>query len=471
MNRKDFFETLLGLIDRFVSESERGSTRVSDYRDPGTLTELLRLDLPTVGRGESEVLAAADTYLNHCVRTAHPQFLNPLWGGFSLPGVAGELLSAASNTSMYTYEVAPVATLMEQKVVSTLLNMAGFGDGDGIFLTGGSNANLVAMLVARHHAFPAVRTHGWSQSAGQSPVALVSDQAHYSLGKAANVLGLGTANVIEVASDECGCMRPDSLDQAIRQAKLEGQTPFIVTATSGTTVLGAFDPIEPIAEICRKHGIWLHVDAAMGGPLLFSARHRHLLRGLNRADSVAWDFHKLLGLPLTCSVILLNQPHRLQPAVGSSDTEYLFHGGRDSRFDLGEKSLQCGRRVDILKLWLAWQYHGTDGWQRHIDHLIDLAAYAESRVNESDLLALAAPRQSVSVCFQVKPPTGTSVNDFTVAVRERLHRTGRVLVNYARLKDSRTVIRLVVANGAATTADIDRFFDQLSTTVAELSTH
>ncbi|MBD3333582.1 glutamate decarboxylase, partial [candidate division GN15 bacterium] len=221
--------------------------------------------------------------------------------------------------------------------------------------------------------------------------------------------------------------------------------------------------------VCDSHGVWFHVDAAMGGPMLFSEKYRELLHGLDRADSMAWDFHKLIGMPLVCSVVLLHEPHRLQPAVVSSDTEYLFHDGGDDRYDLGVKSLQCGRRVDILKLWLAWQYHGTLGWREKIEHLMDLAAHAEKKVRQSDSLVLAAPRQSISVCFQVKPPEEQGIDRFTIAVRNRLFKSGRALVNYTRLKDGRSVIRLVLANGDSTTEDIDTFFDLLETTIRELS--
>lgn len=469
MNRKDFFKALIGRIDSFVTESRSGQPKVIDFREPTDLAASLKLGLPQSGRGEEEVLTTADLYLRHCVRTAHPQFVNPLWAGFSTPGVAGELLAAATNTSIYTYEVAPVATLMEQKVIRTLLDMAGFNDGDGIFLTGGSNANLVAMLSARHHAFPDVRTRGLCDGTDQRPVIMISDQAHYSFGKAANVLGLGTANVIEVATDETGHMIPDALDQSLRQARNEGRAPFMVAATSGTTVIGAFDPLEEIGDICRNHDVWFHVDGALGGAMLFSDNYRHLLKGLQRADSMAWDFHKLLGMPLICSVLLLNGPHTLQPAVQSRDTEYLFHGGTDEGFDLGVKSLQCGRRVDVLKLWLAWQYHGTAGWQSRVEHLMNLAKHAESRVTTSDRLSLAVPRQSISVCFQVKPPHGLDIGRFTIDVRDRLYKTGRALVNYALLKDGRAVIRLVQANADVTTADIDCFFDKVEMTAGELA--
>ncbi|MBD3331489.1 hypothetical protein GF356_01460, partial [candidate division GN15 bacterium] len=250
MNRKDFFAELIELIDRYVDESQSGEARVVDFAEPQELTDRLSLKLPDSGRSDNEVLQEAAQYLRYCVKTAHPRFLNPLWAGFSLPGVAGELLSAATNTSIYTYEVAPVATLMEREVISTLLDMAGFGDGDGIFLTGGSNANLVAMLAARHHAFPKVRTYGLCEGTDQRPVVMISNQAHYSFGKAANVLGIGTANVVEVASDGEGRMIPEQLDTALAQARQEGKAPFMVAATSGTTVMGAFDPLDQLADVC-----------------------------------------------------------------------------------------------------------------------------------------------------------------------------------------------------------------------------
>ena len=175
-------------------------------------------------------------------------------------------------------------------------------------------------------------------------------------------------------------MRPEALDAAIYASKAEGAVPFFVGATAGTTVLGAFDPIEAIADICEQHGLWFHIDGAWGGSALMSDKLRHLLAGCERADSFAWDQHKMMGLPLVCSTILFRQRGLLAQMNHVGGSDYIFHE-TGVETDLGPLSLQCGRRVDALKLWLAWKDKGDAGWGRMVDSYMELADYLESKIS------------------------------------------------------------------------------------------
>jgi glutamate/tyrosine decarboxylase-like PLP-dependent enzyme len=421
-----------------------------------------RIDL---GLGEEGVpfeglFPILDDCLRYSVRTGHPQFQNQLYGGCDPAALVGDLFASALNTSMYTFEVAPVATLMELELIDRMNSLVGFESGEGIFCTGGSNANLLAALCARERAFPESKARGLHP--GLRPVIFVSDQAHYSFLKAANLLGLGTENVIEVATGGSGSMIPDALDRAIRHAREQGAHPLMVGATAGTTVLGAFDPLEPIASICRKHEVWMHADGAWGGPVLLSRRHRRLLQGAELADSFSWDAHKMMGVTLTCTAFLTRHRGALFRACGQDEDqgEYLFHDTGDSHLDLGRISLQCGRRIDPFRLWVLWKHHGERGLEARVDRLFELTRVAAGCVEDHPRLELMAPVQSLNVCFRYRPERELDLNALNLELRERLRRRGKSFFNYSHLGDELT-LRIALTNPDLTEADLACFFESV----------
>lgn len=187
---------------------------------------------------------------------------------------------------------------------------------------------------------------------------------------------MGTESVIKVKADERGRMIPEELKRSIIKAKSEGMIPYMVGATSGTTVLGAFDPLPQISDICEEFGLWLHVDAALGGVWLLSQQHKHLLDGIERSDSVAWDLHKATCVPQQCTLVLTKYPNILRE-TNSLKAEYIFQSDKyyDSSYDSGDKSIQCGRKVDSLKLWLAFKAYGQTGIERAVDNVYKMAEY------------------------------------------------------------------------------------------------
>jgi glutamate/tyrosine decarboxylase-like PLP-dependent enzyme len=458
-------DKILPLIHKYLSRGSSDNTPVVQYLDHETLKNELNLSIGHDGVSFEEILKEIETYLNFSVNTSHSQFLNQLFSGFNLPAFAGDVCAALTNTTMATFEAAPVATLMEETLVRKMCRLMGFEGGEGILVSGGSQANMIATLCARNSIVPQVKRSGLTRN--KKLVMFVSDQSHYSFFNAANILGIGAKNVMKVKSDSYGRMIPGELEKSIKMAIQEGNTPFFIGATSGTTVLGSFDPLHAIAPIAQKYNIWFHVDACFGGSVILSSKYRHLLAGCERADSIAWDPHKMMSIPLICSVILVKKKGTLYKTCSASGTEYLFHSQKDSLHDLGRMSLQCARRVDSLKLWLAWKFHGDKGYDRIITNLFNLADYATQFVNKHSKLELLAPRNSVSVCFRYVVKKRIQSNHFTIMLRDQLHKTGKGLVNYASIHD-RSAIRLMITNPHLTKKDIDHFFNNLLATAAEL---
>lgn len=373
------------LIDKmgcFIKEHLSKNTYdypVVDYQSADNLREKFDFSLPDISGNSQILLDSIEQYLKFCVKTGHPQFFNQLWSGFNLPGFIGEVLSCLTNTSMYTYEVAPVATLIEKSLIEKVINLIGFPEtADGTFVTGGSNGNLLAILIARNKFLD----QGYKLD---DLCVFYSEKSHYSLDTAAMVAGIHKDNVIKVSADQNHKIDCNALSVKMEEIIQLGKIPFFVSATAGTTVAGKFDPISEIAQVVKKYkDCWLHVDGAHGGCVLLSEQHKHQLKGIELADSMVWDAHKILGAPLICSMFVLKEKELLNfqgKSAGASD--YLFQN-EEYGPNLGTYSLQCGRRADCIKLWMMWNYYGLEGLEARINHLINLTKYAKNIVESSE---------------------------------------------------------------------------------------
>ncbi|RKY18380.1 MAG: glutamate decarboxylase [Planctomycetota bacterium] len=435
------------------------------------LLERMDLTPPREGHSLDELLDDVRATLHYSVRTAHPGFSNQLFGDFDAAGMLGEWITALLNTSMYTFEVAPVVTLMELALMRHMCELVGWrdeaGEGEGVLTPGGSIANLMAVLAARNRCVPDAKQRGLN--ADDRLVLFMSAEAHYSTERAASVVGLGQDAVRKVAVDAQGRMQPDALEAAIQQALARGERPFFLCATASTTVAGAFDPLDVLADVAERHGLWFHVDAAAGGGVLLSPQHRALMRGCERADSVVWNPHKMMGVPLACSALLMRDRGRLA-ATNAMGADYLFHAGDDARYDLGDLSLQCGRRVDSLKLWLSWRALGDEGHARRIEQLFSLAGSLRELLAQRDAFELVREPQGCNTCFRYVPecwrgvPSGRerdiALGQASVELREALRSEGRLLINYAPV-DGVPALRHVANNHRVTRADLSFLLDEL----------
>ncbi|XP_078543507.1 cysteine sulfinic acid decarboxylase isoform X2 [Lissotriton helveticus] len=381
------------------------------------------------------------------------------------------MITEALNTSQATYETAPVFVLMEEVVLKKLRQLVGWQTGDGIFCPGGSISNMFAMNLARYHHFPASKQKGMKELPRLA--VFTSSECHYSVMKGAAFLGIGTDGVFMVQADDRGKMIPAELEKQIQEAKSQGAVPFLVSATCGTTVLGAFDPISEIAEVCEKHGIWLHVDAAWGGSALLSRHHRHLLNGIERADSVAWNPHKMLMAGLQCSALLLKDTTGLMKKCHSASAPYLFQTDKfyDLSYDTGDKSIQCGRRVDCLKLWLMWKANGTEELEKRVNRAFALTRFMLEEMKKRVGFRLLMEPEFVNLCFWFIPPSLRGMSEcanyweklgkVAPTIKERMVRKGSMMVGYQPNGDNVNFFRQIVINPELTENDMIFFLDEI----------
>jgi len=461
----EFIDNLAERIVHYVKSGDDKSKKINDFLSADSRSKTTDLKLPLEGLGPQSVMDDIDEFLKQCVKTNRGEFMNPLWGGLNITAFAGEVIATLTNQSMYTYELAPLATLIEQTIIKRMSEIIGFAEGFGTLTTGGSNGNMLGMLCARQSILPQSSKIGFD---GSKYVTFVSRESHYSVLMSANVVGIGHQNVIKVSCDQKGRMKSSSLQEEIDRCRANGFIPFCIVATSGTTVRGAFDPIDELAAIAHNESIWLHVDAAWGGSSLFSSKKRHLMKGVELADSVCWDAHKMMGMPLICSTFIVKDERILSSVCSHSDVaHYLFHEDF-KEVDLGRYSLQCGRRNDSLKLWLAWREIGDSGWAKMVESYCSLADYLERRVVADPNLEMMSHRDWANVCFRYNDHSEKhDINQLNLEIRNRLLKEGEIMVSRSNIGDD-IILRSVISNPSVSTEILDRLIEKVNSHALEI---
>jgi glutamate decarboxylase len=456
-----------------VSGSERVHSRLQSpdelaatFLEAGAELELKENADPTDMDG---IRRAVRAVMDNSVRSSHPLFLNQLYSGIDPVALAAEWLASTLNANVHTFEVAPVLTEIEKAVLAKTARMwlapgspAATPEHDGLIVPGGSLSNMYSMILARDRAEPDARNVGNSGKL----VAFCSEQSHYSYRKAALVMGIGMDNMVKVKCDETGAMIAAELEKEVEAAKARGMTPFYAGTTAGSTVLGAFDDYHGAADVCERHGMWMHVDGAWGGAAALSADKRaRYLDGFERADSFCWNPHKMLGLPLQCSIFVTKHEGALAKANGVQ-ADYLFQPDKNNAgADLGDRTIQCGRKADALKIWLAWKYRGDDGFSDLVDRAFGLADAVErdvrARQEHDGSFVLAAEAQCANVGFWYVPPrlrpfdpATASANELTeigfVApkLKDRMQRAGDAMIGFQPIDSMNkpNFFRLVLPN-------------------------
>jgi len=488
--KEEGYEVLTGAVSLFankfspearqfsLNEKDGNTNKVVNYLSPEKMIELLFSEELNNDKDGSKTTELSTLSLNHeigshekenkmvkllkdvqkySVDTDHPYFFNQLFGALDPIAVAGELIALSVNTSAYTYETAPVFTLIERHVIKKLAQLVyptidlEKNGHDGLMLPGGSLSNLTALHVARHVCqsrlahdklqneshFGEVHQEEKKDSIGDSNtnlyledekpalVAFVSAEAHYSFSKSVSVAGIGSENIVTVPTLPNGQMDVDQLDMLMTEIEHEGgnRIPFFVGVTAGSTVRGSFDDIEAIVQVCRKHEdfysargseqnvvmashkIWVHVDGAWGGSAIFSSRKdlRKVLNGVSEADSFTFNPHKMLGAPQQTTAFVTRHEGVLQSS-NSTSAKYLFDKRKNGAdYDLGDASYTCGRRTDAIKLWAMWKYYGTQGLAEKVEAKVDSLAVFAQKIKDHDHFMLACEPCPFNINFFYLP--------------------------------------------------------------------
>ena len=434
------------LVERYIACTRDGSGPVSTPHSPAELAERFDEPLPLEGRPLADVAARVERdILSDINRLMHPMYMGhqvspPLAAAIWMESVIG-----AMNQSVAVSEMSPTGTAVETRLIRWMCELTGFSEGSGGTLTsGGTEATFTALLAARAAAMP----DAWERGVGDNPPVIVcGEHAHYAVTRAAGELGIGLERAIAIPSREHR-MDTQALVAKLDELERAGTRVMAVVATAGSTATGSFDDIDTIGALCETRGLWFQVDAAHGGSALLSPTHRHRLRGIERARSVAWDPHKMMFMPISTGMLLVRDERDLENAF-AQHAPYLFHGGDGERIvDQGVRSFQCSRRVDAFKVWVALQRYGARGFAALYDHQCELASALHEEIEaRTDFEAMHAPESNI-LCFRWvgdRARCDTELDAINREVRERYNRSGHGWITTTVL-DGRRVLRVTLMN-------------------------
>ncbi len=423
-------------------------------RSPMPTASIPEVSIPETTIEMEELLKDLRRLIEGAMNLAHPGYIGHMASIPTTLSILGDFVASALSNNMLFHEISPSFTPLELMLMKQLARIFGLGDSSGgVLLGAGTMANLQVLAVARNVKVGSIE-NGLS-ALTRPPVILGSEAAHASVKKAAMVLGMGTSAVLPIATNENSQMQPQSLQDAIRKAKADGQQPFCVVATAGTTITGNIDPLVEIGKIAREHELWFHVDAAYGGALIFSEKHKPRLAGIEEADSITFNPQKWLYVSSGCSMALFRRMEEMKSAFRIPSP---YAGGRPV-INLGEITVHGSRRVEVLKLWLSLQHIGLQGIRQLVDEGCHLTNYFLNKVKERQFLQVAGQPDMNILCFRGTPDWIPSKDwdSWNAGLQTHLLRAGDVFLSAPPYRGVRW-LRAVIMNPFADQGLVDRLF-------------
>ena len=446
------------LVFEYLTTISERPVRAENYA--GKTLESIDVELSAEGVPLEQLIAECRQVMDFSRHNGHPRFFGYVASPSTPIGAYADLIASALNTNITCWRSGPAGTEIERMVVRWLGSLIGYdSDAKGLLTSGGSMANMIALLIAsRRKSGTAIAQKGLWNS-GPPMTLYASEEVHLSIAKAADILGFGRDQVRVIACDEQQRMRVDLLRQRIEADLREGFRAFCVVASAGTVNTGAVDPLADVGDVAREFDLWFHVDGAYGAPGVLDERKKHLFAGLERADSVSLDPHKWLYVPVDAGCLLFRDDTAAKAAFNTEDADYIkTHGYTDEEaFAFWDYGVELSRRFRALKVWLTLQYYGSRRIAEAISGDISLAAYLGEIVNDASDFELLAPVELSICCFRYVPARGLSdaeLDRLNEDIMGRVQKGGRVYLSNATVS-GRFALRACITNFRTTEADID----------------
>ena len=457
---------IIELLADYLDKSLQGQDDVLDWQAPQNAIKNWQKPLPMQPTLTPKAFIAAlgGDVLAHTLHIHHPRNLGHQVAPPLPVAALCDLVAALTNQAMAVYETGPSATMLERQVLQWMGELIGWKTSAGVLTSGGAQANLTALLAARQCV---AGWDVWQQgvSAGAPLRILASEHAHYSVSRAAGIMGLGTDAVVKVATDEQGRMDVTTLQAVWQQCQAQGGVKaFAVVATAGSTPTGSIDPLFEIGTFCRENKLWFHVDGAHGASALLSSTHRQALRGIELADSVVWDGHKLLYMPATVSAVLFREPQNSYAAF-AQEASYLFQGNNeaDESYNTSYRTLECTKRMMGLKLWAAFSLYGVEKLGGLVEQVLATASLLAHKLAYSPDFELLMQPQTNIVCFRYRPAESLAeeaLNTHQAALRKKLVESGAFHLTQVKL-DNQLWLRTTIMNPLTAESDLDALLEAI----------
>lgn len=446
------------VADYFNTISER-PVRAENHA--GKTTAAIDVELPLEGVPLDRLIDECHTILDLSRHNGHPRFFGYVASPSTPIGAYADLITGALNANITCWRSGPAGTELEQIVVRWLGSLIDYDrDAKGLLTSGGSMANMIALLVASRRKLGGEASRKGLWNFGAPLIVYASEEAHMSIAKAADILGLGRDQVHVVACDDRQRMRVDSLRQLIENDLRAGLRPCCVVASAGTVNTGVVDPLDDIASIAAEFDLWFHVDGAYGAPGVLDERKKHLFRGLERADSVSLDPHKWLYVPVDAGCLLFRDPDPVKATFSTEDADYIkVHGHSDDEaFAYWDYGVELSRRFRALKVWLTLSYYGARRIAEAVRNDISLAAYMGELVLAAEDLELLAPVELSICCFRYIPAgwkrSDSRLDQLNERIMSRVQTSGRAYLSNATV-NGHFALRACITNFRTRKSDID----------------
>ena len=440
-------EGILGDLDRFICEAWESfdAPRTAEPQLDEMLIGRLEAPLPEEAGDAEAALKDAARILDASISPSRPLYVGYIGSTGLEIGVLASALAATYDANLAV--AAGGADLLEEQTLRWLAGFVGFPYAEGVFTSGGMTSNLTALLAARERALPGCRVDGLGD---RRAAVYCSAESHHSVVRAVEVCGLGSKAVRLIPTDDAHRMQPEALDRALSSDVASGVVPVAVVATAGTTLTGAVDPLDAIADVCGRYGVWLHIDGAYGLPGAAAPTASSLFAGLERADSATIDAHKWLGVQKSCSVVLLSERDRLRAAFGHEERYMLHEGDIANPVD---RTLEYSRPFRSLRLWMAFRVHGAAQYRAWIEQtLANARLFAESLRDSPEFELLHDPMLS-TVCFRHVPSGAGDIDAHNIRLSREMQRDGRVFLAPATV-DGHACLRVCFVNFRTTSEGV-----------------
>lgn len=453
----DFRNTGYALIDKLAMHLQKKTQRqVINFFSPNELLAFWQNDWTEQPQA---VMPFFEQIIQQSISLHHPQYMGHQVVPPAPLTALADLLAAFLNNGSAVYEMGQASSAIEKLVAEVFCKAIGYSqEADGLLTSGGTLANLTALLCARQ----AKTSQVWEEGYTQELAIMVSEEAHYCVDRAARIMGLGTEGIIKVPVDEKFRMRTDLLTSFYQQAEYRGKKVIAVVGSACSTSTGSYDDLEAIAQFCQKYDLWFHIDGAHGGAVVFTHKYKHLVKGIEKADSIAIDCHKMLMTPaLTTALLFKNGRNSYQTFVQKA--QYLWTDAEEREwYNYSKRTFECTKLMMSIKFYALIRTYGIQALEDFVNTLYDLGKTFAKMIQANPHFELAVEPMANIICFRLlkKGYSNEKLNQLNAHIRREIVEKGEFYIVQTKLKD-KLYLRTTLMNPFTTEVELEKLLEQV----------
>jgi len=448
---------LIDLLADYMDEAMKRAMPVLDWETPEVQADFWRkYDLE-----DGDVITLFKDIIHHSIALYHPKYMGHQISPTAPISALSALVSAFMNNGMGVYEMGPASTAIEKVVVETFAKAIGYDEcADGFMTSGGTLANLTALLTARSAR---ANSDVWKEGHnGKKLAVMVSEEAHYCVDRAARIMGFGDEGILKIEVNDRFQMRTEGLKTHLKKAEEKGLQVIAIVGSACTTSTGSYDNLEAIADFAEQHGIWFHVDGAHGGAAIFSEKYKSLTQGIHRADSVVIDCHKMLMTPSIMTALVFKKSGDAYKTFNQK-AQYLWKEAADEEwYNLAKRTFECTKEMMSIKFFCIMKMYGLEGFSEFVNALYDLGNTFSKRIKKRPYLELATEPECNIVCFRVYDAQLNMVENNVInsSIRQQIIESGAYYIVQTTLNDT-VYLRTTLMNPMTTVEDLEGLLETI----------